>query len=168
MIDSITSKISGADFSNGNTIQSMFDIAKNVVAEVEDDIEDEADLKSTKNTISDILQEISSENSNNNNNKTSLMPFDLGNFMKIFNKSVLEENESCQSNDTNDLNEVKNNSCDLIVNETINETIVEPINEPIVNDNKEQNNEPETKKITFNLTDLLQSLFVRRYDGRTE
>lgn len=66
MIDSISDKITQMDLSQGNIVQSMFDVAQNVATEIRADIEsDPEQFKQTLGAITEIFQETMSDNSDN-------------------------------------------------------------------------------------------------------
>ena len=68
MIDSISEKITQLDLSQGNIVQSMFDVAQNVANEIRSDIEsDPEQFKQTLSAITEIFQETMSDASGNSN-----------------------------------------------------------------------------------------------------
>ena len=66
MIDSISDKITQLDLTQGNIVQSMFDVAQNVASEIRSDIEsDPEQFKQTLGAITEIFQETMSDTSGN-------------------------------------------------------------------------------------------------------
>lgn len=77
MIDSIASQITGADLTQGNVLQNMFGIAKNVADELRGDLEGNPDsLRNTIGTITEVFNEAI-------NNSAEEMPADLKNIFNV-------------------------------------------------------------------------------------